>query len=99
MYCRCNGYKYPAKIQKAIADLKKKDAAEPLTTIIADGLDASVDGRGWNAEHQRAANMANAAPELALALKGITAWVKHNAHGCPWLTDAQAALRKAGIEA
>jgi hypothetical protein len=35
---------------------------------IADGLDASVNGRGWGAEHERAKNLANAAPAMYDAL-------------------------------
>ena len=40
----------------------------PLSIIIADGLDASVDGRGWDAKHQAAQDLANAAPALLAAL-------------------------------
>jgi hypothetical protein len=35
---------------------------------LADGLEASVEGRGWNAKHQRAMNIANAGPALLAAL-------------------------------
>ena len=40
-----------------------------LVEIIADGLDASVDGRGYNVEHHRAVTLANAAPALLEALR------------------------------
>ena len=43
----------------------------PLTEIIADGLDASVDGRGFDEHHQRAFELANAAPDLFAALERI----------------------------
>lgn len=41
----------------------------PLSVVIADGLDAAVDGRGWNARHQAAQDLANAAPNMEIALK------------------------------
>jgi hypothetical protein len=37
--------------------------------IIADGLDASTDGRGWGAEHESARILANEAPGLLAALR------------------------------
>lgn len=45
------------------------DTQKPIFQVLADGLDASVDGRGWTAEHEAAKNLANAAPELLEALK------------------------------
>lgn len=35
-----------------------------ITEVIADGLDASTDGRGWSARHERARKLADASPEL-----------------------------------
>ncbi len=41
-----------------------------ITEIIAAGLDACVDPKkGWGAEHERAKNLANAAPELLACVK------------------------------
>ena len=40
-----------------------------LVEAIADGLEASVDGRGFNADHQRAFMLANAAPAMLEALR------------------------------
>ena len=39
-------------------------ADETITGTIADGLDALTDGRGWDAGHERAMRLANAAPVL-----------------------------------
>ncbi len=39
-----------------------------ITQILTDGLEASVDGRGWGAEHENARRLANAAPELLAML-------------------------------
>lgn len=58
------------KTRKAVPQIEP----EPLTTIIADGLDASVNGRGWGKEHQSAMNLANAAPELLAALNAMLAY-------------------------
>ena len=38
-----------------------------ITQTIADGLDASTDGRGFTAEHMKAMKLANAAPDLLAA--------------------------------
>lgn len=38
---------------------------------LADGLDASTDGRGWDAGHERARQLANAAPAMLAALQSI----------------------------
>ena len=35
-----------------------------LFDTLADGLDALTDGRGWNATHERARRLAEAAPEM-----------------------------------
>lgn len=44
-----------------------------ITEIIADGLDASVDGRGFGIEHLRATRLANAAPAMLKALNNLQA--------------------------
>lgn len=44
---------------------------KPIFQIIADGLDASTDGRGWGAEHETARTLANAAPDLLAALSDV----------------------------
>jgi hypothetical protein len=49
--------------------------AGDLVTVIADGLDAACDGRGWDASHQAAANLANAAPAMLAALQRVAAWI------------------------
>jgi hypothetical protein len=41
---------------------------ETIFETLADGLEASVDGRGWDAKHQRAMNIANAGPAMLAAL-------------------------------
>lgn len=41
--------------------------------ILADGLDASTDGRGWSAEHERARILANSAPTMLTAIKALLA--------------------------
>lgn len=52
-----------------LTDAAKDVGAGDLVTKVADGLDASMDGRGWSGEHQAAADLANAAPALVEALK------------------------------
>lgn len=42
---------------------------DTITDIIADGLDAAVDGRGWNKRHEKARCMANASRKMLAALK------------------------------
>lgn len=42
---------------------------QTLFEILADGLDASTDGRGWGAEHERARVLANEAPAMLEALR------------------------------
>ena len=44
-----------------------------IVEIIAEGLDECVDGKGWGREHQRAADLADAAPELLEALVELLA--------------------------
>jgi hypothetical protein len=46
------------KRRKIFKIISGKATPLPLTTIIADGLDKSVDGPGWDATHQRAMNLA-----------------------------------------
>jgi hypothetical protein len=41
---------------------------ETIVETLADGLEASVDGRGLDAKHQRAMNIANAGPAMLAAL-------------------------------
>lgn len=48
------------------APLKK---APDLFEVLADGLEASTDGRGWGKEHEEARLLANAAPELRDVLR------------------------------
>lgn len=38
---------------------------------LADGLSASVDGRGWDAEHERLRRLANAAPSMLAAINDL----------------------------
>ena len=52
-----------------MAQTKQKTIFE----LIADGLDASVDGRGYDLKHHRAVVLANAAPELLEACKALLA--------------------------
>lgn len=56
-------------------------ASESKTTfeVIADGLDAFVDGRGWGAEHEKAKNLANSASELLEALKAVIPYAESRA--------------------
>lgn len=42
-----------------------------LVEIIADGIDASGDGRGFGVEHLKAVNLANAAPDLLAAAEAL----------------------------
>lgn len=46
-------------------------SVETIVERIADGLDASMDGRGWNAGHEAAKNLANAAPAMLDALERV----------------------------
>ena len=70
-----------------------------IFAIIADGLDASTDGRGWGAEHEAARLLADAAPKLeALAQKiaaqdhmtGLGPQLEALING--WIDDARAAV-------
>ena len=45
-----------------------------ITLIIADGLDAAVDGRGWDITHEQAKNLANAAPKMREACLLVVEW-------------------------
>ena len=69
--------KMDVAFDKQIGDMKAAEAqgmslaeyhAKPLTEIIGDGLDAAVDGRGFSAEHQKAFDLANAAPAMLDAI-------------------------------
>lgn len=42
-----------------------------ITTIIAAGLDDSMNGRGMSANHVAACKLANQAPELLIALRDL----------------------------
>src|SRR6266498_4576246 len=64
------------KRRKIFKIISGKATPLPLTTIIADGLDKSVDGPGWDATHQRAMNLANAAPAMRAFLERIARLVK-----------------------
>lgn len=48
-----------------------------ITEQIADGLDASVDDRGFNEDHQRAVRLANAAPDLLAECRREAEWLAH----------------------
>lgn len=77
----------------------------PLTVIIADGLDASEDGRGWGKAHQKAAMLANAAPDMLKALKGAQSALRKALPFLPpddeahfigeWLDEINEAIAKA----
>lgn len=76
---------------------------ESLTEIIADGLDASMDGRGYDKRHHAAFELANAAPDMAKALKRIVnsdMAMREEDEGrvSVELNLARAALAKAGIK-
>jgi len=40
-----------------------------VVLVIADGIDASTDGRGFTGEHKKACDLANAAPDMLAALE------------------------------
>ncbi|MES2300868.1 MAG: hypothetical protein V4521_02140 [Pseudomonadota bacterium] len=71
---------------------------DSLVLTIADGLDASTDGRGWDGTHQAAADLANSAPALRAALASLrhaaTAFVEHGKQR--HLDGLEAALAEAG---
>lgn len=53
--------------RKIVNDMKTKPT---VTEIIGEGLDACIDPkRGWSKKHQRASDLANAAPDLLRVLK------------------------------
>lgn len=65
------------KRRKISTIVDTRTTALPLTTIIADGLDKSVDGGpGWDATHQRAMTLANAAPTMRAFLEQIARLTK-----------------------
>lgn len=88
-----------AKLQPPGATLSAAErsvGAGDLVSIIADGLDACTDGRGWDGRHQTAADLANAAPELLAMLRDIVAGNYGQPHGVtvPALDPARALLAK-----
>jgi hypothetical protein len=48
-----------------------KPDLESTFGILADGLDALVDGRGWGKEHETARRLADAAPAMLAALESL----------------------------
>lgn len=46
-------------------------ADRSVFVMLADGLSASVDGRGWNREHERLRVLANASPKLLNAVENL----------------------------
>lgn len=71
----------PNAKERVVFDYRESEALiNPPTTktptiaeIIADGLDASVDGRGFGIEHLRATRLANSAPAMLKALNNLQA--------------------------
>lgn len=47
--------------------------SKPIFQILAEGLQASVNGKGWNKKHERARKLANAAPKMLAVLKRFQA--------------------------
>ncbi len=47
--------------------------------VFVDGLDALVDGRGWNADHDKARKLLEAAPRL---LAGLKKAIRHIDRAC-----------------
>ncbi len=47
----------------------RKRKAPTVSEVLADGMDASTDGRGWGREHEEARLLADAAPELRDVLR------------------------------
>lgn len=60
-----------AKRSKAAQDAVRTTGAPTVVEIIADGLDAVADGRGFGGEHLEAVRLANGAPALRDALIGL----------------------------
>lgn len=73
----------------------KTDAVLGIAGIIADGLDASTDGRGMNAKHVAAIRLANAAPRLKEALELVLAQLKGRLDGMTGTEEEEAAIRAA----
>lgn len=65
---------------------------DDIVSRIADGLDALTDGRGFDAGHQEAFNMANASPYLFEALEECLAWAEGQGWHQPGVKKAQAAI-------
>jgi len=57
---------------------------ESICSIIADGLDAFTDGRGFSGKHKRAVDMANAAPDLLAALELCVRYLA-DLNGSSWI--------------
>lgn len=51
--------------------MRKPD--DSIFVTLADGLAASVDGRGWNAQHDRARKLANGSPQLMAVVEELLA--------------------------
>lgn len=49
----------------------RKQNKPSIFQILADGLDATCDGRGWDENHDKARRLADAAPEMLDALKEL----------------------------
>jgi hypothetical protein len=73
--------------------------ATDIFATIADGLDASTDGRGWGAEHEAARRLANAAPDMLAALrkaeKELTGFQGMTGTPDPMLAEIRAAIAAA----
>lgn len=61
----------PAAVDGSLAFAAALSAGGDVVETIADGLDAACDGRGWDASHQRAADLANAAPAMLATLDAV----------------------------
>lgn len=59
-----------------MATKQRPQKPESVFMLIADGLDASVDGRGWEKKHEDAKNLADAAPDMVEALTYAAAIIK-----------------------
>lgn len=70
-----------------------------IVEIIADGLDNAIPGKkGWGAEHQRAANLADAAPRMLTLLASCLAYFDDMKNG-PCAAAAPDAIWTAPIRA
>lgn len=72
--CLC-GAPLPSGVEQC-EECRKGFGDQSIFEIIADGLEASVDGRGYGPEHHKAVKMANAAPKLLEALKALHAYTR-----------------------